>query len=170
MKIMVTGHRPLGIGGYQTPNPTEQWVRFTLRDLLEKLKSRRPELSAITGMALGVDMIFAEECHRAGIPYTAAVPSRGQESRWPEESQNRYQSILGRAVEVVYVDEDPKYASNSYGSKLYLRNKWMVDRAELVIAVWDGSEGGTGNCVKEALKADRKVICLDPQTRKVGPL
>ncbi len=115
-------------------------------------------------------MIFAEECIRLGIPFTAAVPFRGQENRWPDDTQNKYHRLLKRASEVVYVDEDPKYAADNYGAKLYLRNKWMVDRAGLVIAVWDGSEGGTANCVKEAVKRELKLVGVDPKRRKVGPI
>ena len=32
------------------------------------------------------------------------------------------------------------------------RNEYMVDLADKIIAVWDGSNGGTANCVKYAEK------------------
>lgn len=120
-------------------------------------------------MALGTDLIFVEECIQLGIPFIAAVPFKGQESRWPDESQNTYHRLLKRAQRVVYVDEDPMYHGDSYGSKLYMRNKWMVDRASIVIAVWNGSSGGTANAVKSAIKRDLKVLRLDPMRRTVAP-
>jgi uncharacterized phage-like protein YoqJ len=33
---------------------------------------------------------------------------------------------------------------------MQIRNEWMVDNAHIVLALWDGSSGGTGNCIKYA--------------------
>lgn len=47
--------------------------------------------------------------------------------------------------EVIYVSKD------EYKSYLIQkRNEWMCDNSAFVIAVWDGLDGGTGNCVKYA--------------------
>lgn len=165
-RVMVTGHRPPGIGGYQTPNPTEQWVRSTLRSILEGLKNRHPDLEGVTGMALGVDTIFAEVCIDLEIPFIAAVPFAGQERRWPEESQVRYNTLLKAAKQVVIVDEIKSYHSDRFGGKMHLRNKWMVDHSKLTIAVWDGSDGGTAGAVNMARKRnDRKILIADPIQR-----
>jgi uncharacterized phage-like protein YoqJ len=32
------------------------------------------------------------------------------------------------------------------------RNEWMVDRADKLVALWDGSWGGTFNCIEYARK------------------
>ena len=42
------------------------------------------------------------------------------------------------------------------------RNIWMVDESDYVIAVWDGSNGGTGNCVKYAQKEDKQITIVKP--------
>lgn len=42
------------------------------------------------------------------------------------------------------------------------RNRWMVDRAGLVIAVWDASASGTGNCVQYAEVLGRRIMRIDP--------
>jgi len=44
------------------------------------------------------------------------------------------------------------------------RNEWMVDHSDYVIAVWDGSKGGTGNCVKYAIKQEKEILQLNPKT------
>lgn len=165
MKVMITAHRPQKLGGFKLPNPTEHWVRLNLRAVLAKMQVKYPDIEGITGMALGGDQIFAELCLELRIPFIAAVPFRGQENRWPPSSQDAYRSLLGRAKEVVVVDELPDYRSESFGAKMALRNVWMVDNSEKAIAVWDGSEGGTGNAVKEILRRGRKLARLDPQTR-----
>lgn len=166
---MVTGHRPPKVGGYQTPNPTEQWVRSSLRTIMERLKVRHEDLTAVTGMALGVDTIFAEVCLELDIPFTAALPFKGQENRWPEESQNKYRTLLKRAAVVVVVDEIPAYRSDHFPGKMACRNRWMVDHSEMTIAVWDGSPGGTANAVKDSKrKRGRKILRADPKTRTIG--
>ena len=42
------------------------------------------------------------------------------------------------------------------------RNEYMVDLADKVIAVWDGSKSGTGNCVKYAEKCGKEIIRIKP--------
>jgi len=169
MRVMVTGHRPPKVGGYRTPNPTEQWVRSSLRTVLKGLQTRHEDLSAVTGMALGADTIFAEVCLELDIPYTAAVPFKGQESRWPEESQIRYWTLLKQAERIVIVDEIPAYHSDHFGGKLHCRNKWMIDHSDMTVAVWDGSDGGTSYTVKGSQRRrGRKILRVDPRNRTVG--
>ena len=43
-----------------------------------------------------------------------------------------------------------------------IRNQYMVDNSDCTIAVWDGSRGGTGNCVKDAVKAGNEIIRINP--------
>jgi uncharacterized phage-like protein YoqJ len=43
------------------------------------------------------------------------------------------------------------------------RNEYMVDNSDIVIAVWDGSKGGTYNCVKYAEKLGKKIIVINPK-------
>lgn len=44
------------------------------------------------------------------------------------------------------------------------RNEFMVDRVDTVLAVWDGSDGGTGNCVKYAKKIGKHMLRLLPDS------
>lgn len=50
----------------------------------------------------------------------------------------------------------------------------MVDRSELLIAVWDGLSatglGGTGDVVSYAVRQRKKTIHLNPITQGVGEL
>lgn len=45
---------------------------------------------------------------------------------------------------------------------LHARNHWMVDRAHLLVAVFDGSPGGTAECVRYAEQRAVPVLRLDP--------
>lgn len=162
-RVMATGHRPPRIGGYQTPNPMEQWVRENIRSILSGLLTRHPDLEGISGMALGTDQIFAEVCVELGIPFLAAVPFKGQESRWPRESQEEYKVLLDKAKKVVIVDDIGSYHSEQFGGKMAMRNRWMIDHSKIIVAVWNGTAGGTGNTVKMARSRGRKILRIDPQ-------
>lgn len=96
-------------------------------------------------MALGVDQDFAQISIELAIPFTAALPFIGQEDRWPESSRKYYEWLLERADDVVVVSPGGYSAA-----KMQVRNEWMVDNCDHLVAVWDGSEGGTGNCVRYA--------------------
>ena len=165
-RVMVTGHRKLG-GSYNETN-THQWVRGALNHLLTRLQAKYGEnLIAISGMAVGVDMMFAEEAIKLGIPVTAAIPFATQDGRWPPASQDRYRHILSQCSNVVLVEDIPAYKAGSIPAKLQLRNVWMVDHSTLTIAVWDGGVGGTANCVKSCLKIGRKVLRVDPRKQEI---
>ena len=44
-----------------------------------------------------------------------------------------------------------------------IRNEWMVDRCDTLIAVWDESPtGGTTNCVGYAKQQGKKIITIKP--------
>jgi len=50
-----------------------------------------------------------------------------------------------------------------YPAKMQKRNEYMVDNSNIVIAVWDGTKGGTYNCVKYAEKLGKEVIIINPK-------
>lgn len=153
MIVSFTGHRPDKLGGYKLPNPT--YIKVC-RDIDWLLKELNPE-KIITGMALGVDQWAANIAHKLGIPFVAAIPFEGQESAWPESSQKTYRLLRKLAAEEVIVSPG-EYAA----SKMQVRNIWMVDNSDSLIAVWNGTKGGTGNCVEYAKSVDRKIYQIDP--------
>lgn len=127
-----------------------------MRNLLLQL---HPEES-ISGMAIGIDQDFAWTCLELGLPWTAAVPFKGQESTWPDAAQRDYHELISLATRVVYASE-PGYAP----WKMHKRNRWMTDEIGedgTVIAVWDGSPGGTSSAVKYATEVGRRILRIDP--------
>lgn len=144
-----TGHRPDKLGGYGAD------VSTRLVDLARAaLMKYRPE-EVVSGMALGWDTALALAAIELGIPLTAAVPFEGQERKWRPEQQDLFRAILARAANVVIV------STGGYAVwKMQVRNEWMVDRASGVLALWDGSSGGTGNCIAYARTREVEIVNL----------
>lgn len=166
MKVCVTGHRPSKLWGYDINK--EEWTN--LKNLFKTILYTLKATEAVTGMALGVDIVFAIavlELKEEGFPVKlhCAIPCRGQQSKWPVESQRVYERILEQADEVTLVsDEDYK------PWLMQKRNEYVVDLVDKVIAVWDGSSGGTANCVRYAEKKKKEVLWFKPQLDTVVPV
>jgi len=135
-----TGHRLDKLGGYAS------WAYDLLVQLAIMILSALKPKKVISGMAIGWDQALAEAAVRLGIPFVAAIPFVGQESRWPKASQEKYRELLAKAEEVVDTSDGQFY----HPSLMQLRNKWMVDNSHLVLALHDGSKGGTANCIQYA--------------------
>lgn len=143
--VCVTGHRPNKLYGYGNDPRYQELSRIFQEYLLEYHVT-----DTWTGMALGVDQIFAKsvlELKRQGVAIRlhCAIPCQHQDRYWPPESKKRYQTILEHADEVKMV------SNQSYTPWcMNVRNHYMVDHSDRVLAVWDGSSGGTKNCIDYA--------------------
>ncbi len=157
MIVAFTGHRPEKIGGYKLPNPTYTYVYQQIESTLKQLNPDK----VISGMALGVDQIAAYIAYKLKIPFIAAIPFEGQEKAWPIKSQQIYSALLRQSIEKKIVC-DGGYAAN----KMQIRNQWMVDNCDKLIAVWDHSSGGTENCIKYAQSINRDIVYIDPRIKE----
>jgi len=189
--LAFTGHRPDKLGGYAPDNPIALKVKAKVEKLVRKAYAANVR-KFIFGMALGLDMYALEICiglkkEFPDIILVAAVPFISQAQKWPFGSQERWLWLLSHCDEIYLVDEAPEnpvqYREIVEGwseadseskwsavTKLHARNRWMMDRANFVIAVWDGSSGGTANAVSYALKLGKRVVCYDPFTDKTVTL
>jgi len=153
--VSITGHRPSKLGKeYGFIGPYTDYIKGELFKHIDELKPSK----IISGMALGVDQIWEKCGIRRGIRVVPAVPFEGQESVWPEKSKRLYKLILENSLVEKFVVSDGGYSV----SKMQTRNEWMVDNSDILIAVWDGSNGGTANCVEYAESLGKKTIRINP--------
>ena len=113
----------------------------------------------ICGMALGCDIYCAEaviklkEMH-GDITLEAAIPYSGQADNWGEYNRRRYERILSLCDKTTVIQE-------SYSpSCMMRRNRYMVDRSNVLVACYDGKPGGTWNTIRYAMDKDVEVIQL----------
>ena len=157
MIISGTGHRPNKIVFDSSVRPYSDEQFSLLVKLAEYSFQVFQPTKVISGMALGWDMALAQAAINQNLPLVAAVPFAGQEKQWPQSSQTQYHSILSKTSETVIVCEGGYEAW-----KMQVRNVWLVDHCDLLVALWDGSKGGTGNCIDYAKKKDKPIKNLWP--------
>lgn len=154
--IAVTGHRPSRLGNeYDYKGPYSEWIYQELQRLIEKMKPSH----MISGMALGVDTIFAHLALGNSIPLIAAIPFEGQERTWLPKNQEQYFDIINDPLtEKKYISE-PGYVA----WKMHKRDRWMVDNCNHLIVVWDSHPvGGTYSTLQYAIEIDRPHTIINP--------
>lgn len=175
MKIAITGHRPDKLGGYDANNPLRRHLRNRFKDILVSLVAdaltfrwaKPQDIEVYVGGALGFDTDAARVCVEAAVPFIAAVPFPSQYRRWRPDDQKVYHNMLTYAKRVEYVSsvDPPESVGVNFAviNMMYARNRYMVDRCDLVVAAWDGSPGGTAHCVKYAQSKGKEILVLTPE-------
>ena len=121
-----------------------------------------------TGMALGTDLWAAEillrlrkELPETKLRMIAVLPFRGQASRYPDEWKKRHDRVLEQADEVIILHE------RSSRSCYMDRNRYMVDHADTLIAVYGGGVGGTKNTLEYAQRRGLQIAMISPETGEI---
>ncbi len=113
----------------------------------------------ICGMARGADFYFCEavlrlrEAHPE-VTLEAAIPHPRQSAAWPPQDLARHAALLARC------DFETMVQHHYSPGCLQRRNRYMVDRAALVLSVFDGQSGGTRNTLVYAAEQDRELVVI----------
>lgn len=156
-----TGHRPNKLFGYDPYANGNKQLLNHLRKEIESLIVNRGYDTFITGMALGTDMwaariVLSLKNKYPHIRLIAAIPCEGQPQQWPQESQKQHADILKQC------DYSHVIATHYTPACMQKRNEWMVDRSSFILSVWDGTSGGTGNCINYAKRNNVAFINTNP--------
>lgn len=116
----------------------------------------------ICGMARGADFYFCEAVlalrqARPEVSVEAAIPCEEQAAGWGEEDRERYFRLVEQC------DYETMVQHHYDKSCMLRRNRYMVDRSGLLIAVFDGLLGGTMYTVSYAMKKGLEIVTLDPR-------
>ena len=117
----------------------------------------------MTGMAEGVDITAAEiiiekKNKIKELRLICALPHPGFGNGRTEKEKHRFNDIIKKSDYVITISEE--YFRGCYQK----RNKYMVDNCSLVIAIYNGSVGGTKNTVAYARKNGLEIVnVLDRQ-------
>jgi len=118
----------------------------------------------ICGGALGFDTLAAQavlaaRAYNPQVKLVLALPYKGQYKSWLPADQTLYLEICARADEVHYIAEAYTPAC------MLARNRFMVDRSDLLLAYCSKPSGGTAYTVQYAIKSNVPWINLRAASR-----
>ena len=157
MICCVTGHRPKGFP-FPRDNDNLFYMKYciTLYDKVKELIFEGVDCF-ISGMAEGVDIDFANivlllRNEDYNITLEAALPYPPRPHKIITEYIEDFECILTMCNKKTIV------SNNYYKGCMQKRNEYMVDKADIVLAVWNGKkEGGTWNTIKYALSKNKPI-------------
>ena len=155
-----TGHRIEKLPWKDNENdPACQALKKRIADVLVALYGAGYR-HFICGMATGADLYFGEAVvalrdEKSDVTLEAAIPFDGQSDRWPGYLRARYFRLAEECDEKTILH-------TAYTSDCMMdRNRYMVDHANLLIAVYNGGAGGTRNTMLYAMRQNIEIIQLD---------
>ena len=157
-KVSFTGHRPEKLPYFSEDDPLCVDLKQRLKTQIEKLINEGADCF-FSGMARGVDMWCAEivlelKQKYPEITLTAVIPCKTQSNSWSGDSKIRYEKILKSCSKIIYTSE-------IYDKTCMLkRDRALVELCDVLVAVFDGTKGGTKYTVDYAEKKHKKVIIV----------
>ena len=154
----------VGFSGHRKLAEPEK-VAKGLREAFDRLAANHGPFATISSAASGADTLFVEEAARRLWPYLLILPfpkSRFEKDFTPSD----WQRILPLIEKATRVEEATTEASDEAA---YMETGVQtVDRADVLLAVWDGKPaagfGGTANVVSYARELGKPLILIDPDT------
>jgi hypothetical protein len=151
----------LGVTGHQhLPPRTVELVEAALRELLEPYDAG--DLIGVTCLADGADQLFARAVLARGGVLEVVIPAVRYRDGLRPEAWPSYDELLDRAQQVEHL------AFEASTEEAHLAaGQAVVDRSDLVVAVWDGAParglGGTADVVTYARKHGVPVTIIWPE-------
>lgn len=137
-RIAVTGHRGL-------PAATAELVDRELREIL----ADHSNLIGLSCLADGADQLFARAVLDAGGRLEVIVPAEQYREGLPAEAHAAYDELFAQAFRAHRID-----FSESTSESHMQASRFMIDNADMLLAVWDGKPargyGGTADIVAYA--------------------
>ncbi len=146
--LVCTGHRPDKLGGYDF-----EVFRKLVAFAREVIRVENPDV-LVTGMALGWDLACAvaaiqlrDEEH-LNISVRCVIPFSAQYKIWRDRKiLFIWAKVLCKADDVQIVHHGQPSGIEVASYWLEERNRVMVDQGERMLALWNGTKGGTANCI-----------------------
>ena len=164
-----TGHRPSSYRfGYDEEHPDCAKIKVLMTTQIAALIDNGVR-TFFTGMALGADiwgavLVLRFKKDYPDIRLVAVLPCETQANRWSVEQRERYFNILAECDDTVYISR--QYTKDC----MFRRNRYLIDHANFVIAVYNGTpKGGTAYTVQYACAKHRALITINPDDLTVMP-
>lgn len=159
MKVALTGHRPqrLGMPDDELDDKWDEignWIRNNLIQMLQTTLLEDDSLDVYCGMATGSDILFGtssaflKAADIVPLKLHCVLPCKNYNS-----SHKYYNDIK------MVADEWIELADKFYKGCDNVRDQYLVDHCDVLLAVWDGiKSGGVWSTIRKAQKAGKQII------------
>ena len=171
----LTGHRPSRfVFQYNESHAACVALKSKLYHTIRALYIQKGIWQYFTGCALGADLWAGEAVLSLKEQYNmikliCVVPFEGQDRNWSEPQRLRYSRLLANSNEVITLAKVAR--GGSAEQYYYARNRFLVDHADLLLAVYDKethSRTGTVNTVRYAQGQGKPILFLNPNSLKLS--
>lgn len=163
-RVGIAGHQPQSL----TPADNE-WLAATLPALMRSLANNHGTQVAISGMAPGVDSLWANTALALNLKSWAYVPSAKPAEHWCPEERAAYTHNTAQSARLVTLggSHDPRWVR--------ARNDLMVRDSDALVAVHKEGKtsGATAATIRKARACGARLIRVNVTRREVtavGPL
>lgn len=156
-----TGHRPNKLPWrYDEDDPRCLKLKDKLFDVVSALYFSGIR-HFICGMALGCDSYFAEAVFKLraehdDVTIEAALPCETQADVWTDYQRAKYYHMVSAC------DYETMLQKEYSNDCMLKRNKYMIENSSVLVAVFDGSYGGTMQTINLAVKNGLEIIRITP--------
>ena len=164
--VAFTGYRPQKLPFSEDYNDPRY---HAFNEKLKRVIERLIELGYtdfISGVAIGFDTWAAEAVLEAKKKYQnirleCAIPYPGQDRKWDTSDKIRRKKLISEA------DSATTVCNHYCEGCFFIRNEYMVDKADVVVCCFDGKSGGTAQTVRYAKEKDKIIVQINPNDAKV---
>ncbi|MFD1040548.1 SLOG family protein [Virgibacillus byunsanensis] len=152
MKVLtITGYKPMELGIFKEDDHKITFIKAAIQKKLIGFIEDGLEWVLISGQ-MGVELWTAEVIidlqKTYDIKFAIMPPFENQESRWPEQLQEKYQKLT--------MDADfykPIYQGDYKGAfQFKAKNMWLVDKSEACLILLDDENPGSNRFLYEQAK------------------
>lgn len=164
----IIGQRPTRFKfGYKEKNAGCKRLKKRLRDQFSSLYGQGVR-KFYTGGCIGVDqwageilLQLKEQPGFSDIELAIIEPFPGHDAQWDEWHRSRQRFLLSHCTEHITAGTTPQRQC------FITRNRYMIDHADVLVAVYDNDRtvhSGTGQTVLYAERQERPVVFIHPDT------
>jgi len=155
VKIGVVGHR------FLESETTKKFVTNQCMIILEEAQRKYKDVIALSAIAEGADIIFAETALLLKIVLHTVKPFKKYINDFEKtSSKHRYINLQQKAkkqIELPYINRSEK--------AYYEAMQWVLNNSDILVAIWDGKEmntkAGTAAAVKQVIANNNAWIHID---------
>lgn len=173
--IALTGHRPTKLGGYDLSTPGYTAMQRDLETYIERTLAVHDVVVGHSGLALGADTIWSKAILAMKVKYPgrvlfhAEVPMLEQPDAWFKKTDIDFwhEQIRRADAQTTYgslKDLETSVRNRKARDLLLARNVGMIEACDVLLAIHDGSTGGTAHAVGEAKKRNIMTVTVHPKT------